>query len=249
MTLKRAFIGSAMLVAAGAPPAACALTGAETPEAPSAKILRGSDLNHARQLVVYEAADCPYCRKFHAEILDDWKADVALVRTFSSDAPTEWSLEKALFATPTIVLFVDGREVTRYTGYNGERERFWKWLGFNLLSPEQQAVAFQQGTEPPFTGSHLDEKRPGTFVDPITGAALFRSDAKFDSGTGWPSFFDPLPGALTLIEDNSHGMRRMEVRSASSGIHLGHVFDDGPPPSHKRYCINGNVLKFVPDEP
>ncbi|MFZ9646710.1 MAG: peptide-methionine (R)-S-oxide reductase MsrB, partial [Fluviibacter sp.] len=93
----------------------------------------------------------------------------------------------------------------------------------------------------------LDEKRPGTFVDPITGAPLFRSDTKFNSGTGWPSFFNPVPGSITLHEDTAHGMTRVEVRSASSGIHLGHVFDDGPPPTHKRYCINGNVLKFVPD--
>ncbi len=98
------------------------------------------------------------------------------------------------------------------------------------------------------TGSNLDEKRPGTFVDPISGVALFRSDTKFESGTGWPSFFNPLPGAITLHEDVSMGMKRVEVRSASSGIHLGHVFDDGPPPTHKRYCINGNVLKFVPDQ-
>ena len=100
----------------------------------------------------------------------------------------------------------------------------------------------------PGSGSHLDEKRPGFYVDPITGANLFRSDAKFESGTGWPSFFNPVEGALELRVDNSHGMRRVEVLSKSSGIHLGHVFDDGPPPTGKRYCINGNVLKFVPDE-
>ena len=76
---------------------------------------------------------------------------------------------------------------------------------------------------------------------------LFRSDTKFESGTGWPSFFNPVPGAIVLHEDDAYGMKRVEVRSASSGIHLGHVFDDGPAPTHKRYCINGNVLKFVPD--
>jgi peptide methionine sulfoxide reductase msrA/msrB len=152
-----------------------------------------------------------------------------------------------LFATPTIVLFEKGQEVSRYTGYSGETARFWQWLGFRLLTPEQQKIAFEQGTERAYTGSHLDEKRPGNFVDPITGVALFRSDRKYESGSGWPSFFSPLEGAVTLHEDVSHGMKRVEVRSASSGIHLGHVFDDGPAPTYKRYCINGNVLKFVPD--
>ena len=118
----------------------------------------------------------------------------------------------------------------------------------NPLSPTQCLVAFQSGTERPFTSPLLNEHRAGTFVDLITGAPLFRSDTKFDSGTGWPSFFQPVSGAITLHEDNSHGMRRVEVRSASSGIHLGHVFDDGPAPTGKRYCINGNVLKFVPDQ-
>ncbi|MEW6445382.1 MAG: peptide-methionine (S)-S-oxide reductase MsrA [Pseudomonadota bacterium] len=206
-------------------------------------------LHFDRQLVVFEAEDCPFCKKFHAEVLESWSADTPVVSTFNPNPPKDWVLEKALFATPTIVLFEKGREVSRFTGYNGEKERFWKWLGFQLLTPQQQKIAFEQGTERPFTGSHLDEKRPGVFVDPITGAPLFRSDAKFNSGTGWPSFFNPLEGAITLHEDHSHGMRRVEVRSASSGIHLGHVFDDGPPPTGKRYCINGNVLKFVPDRP
>ena len=118
----------------------------------------------------------------------------------------------------------------------------------NPLTPTQCMVAFQSGTERPFTSPLLSEHRKGNFVDLITGTALFRSDTKFDSGTGWPSFFQPVPGAITLHEDNSHGMHRVEVRSASSGIHLGHVFDDGPKPTGKRYCINGNVLKFVPDQ-
>jgi peptide methionine sulfoxide reductase msrA/msrB len=204
-------------------------------------------LNFERQLIVFEAEDCPFCKKFHAEVLDGWKAATPIVATFNPNPPKDWTLEKALFATPTIVLFEKGKEVSRYTGYNGEKDRFWKWLGFQLLTPEQQKIAFEQGTERPFTGSHLDEKRPGMFVDPISGAPLFRSDTKFNSGTGWPSFFNPVDGSIVLVEDNAHGMKRVEVRSASSGIHLGHVFDDGPPPTGKRYCINGNVLKFVPD--
>ena len=225
---------------------------AATPTAarPDIKPLDPKALNLKRQLIVFEAEDCAYCKKFKAEVLDHWKADVPVVRTLSPQPPKGWALEKALFATPTIVLFENGKEVSRYTGYGGgdeAKQRYWKWLGFHLLTPAQQKIAFEQGTERPGTGSHLDEKRPGTFVDPITGAPLFRSDTKFESGTGWPSFFNPVPGAIVEHVDTSLGMRRVEVRSASSGIHLGHVFDDGPPPTGKRYCINGNVLKFVPD--
>lgn len=211
------------------------------------KPLDGKDLNFAQQLVIFEAEHCEYCKLFDQEVLENWQAEVPVVATMNINPPTGWVLEKPLFATPTIVLFRNGKEVARYTGYNGEKTNFWKWLGFQLLTPEQQKIAFEQGTEPPFTASNLDEKRPGKFVDPITGAPLFLSQAKFNSGTGWPSFFDPIEGSVTFHDDDSHGMQRIEVRSASSGIHLGHVFDDGPPPSYKRYCINGNVLKFIPD--
>jgi peptide methionine sulfoxide reductase msrA/msrB len=231
---------------------------AATPLAPSAQwaqsaqALDARQLAFVRQLVVFEAEDCPWCKKFRAEILPDWQTAVPIATSLSSQPPrtgaTVWQLEKALFATPTIVLFEQGREVSRYTGYNGDKERFWQWLGYQLLDPEARRIAFEQGTEPAFAGSHLDEKRPGVFVDPITGAPLFRSDTKYESGSGWPSFFTPVEGAITLHTDHSHGMTRTEVRSASSGIHLGHVFDDGPPPTGKRYCINGNVLKFVPNQ-
>ena len=211
--------------------------------------LDASKLVLARQLVSFEAVDCPYCAKFHAEVMGHWKSPVPIVATLSTQAPSGWTLAKTLFATPTIVLFENGKEVSRYTGYNGEQARFWGWLGQRLLTPEQRRIAFEQGTETAFTGSNLDEHRAGTFVDPISGVPLFRSDTKFESGTGWPSFFQPLPGAVILREDRTHGMTRTEVISASSGIHLGHVFDDGPPPTGKRYCLNGDVLKFVPDTP
>jgi len=82
----------------------------------------------------------------------------------------------------------------------------------------------------------------------VSGAPLFRSGSKFKSGTGWPSFFQPIEGAVKLYPDDEYGMNRTEVRSASSGIHLGHVFDDGPPPTGKRYCINSKVMRFVPDK-
>lgn len=204
-------------------------------------------VNDNRQLIVFTAPDCGFCAQFKRDIMTDWRAELPIREVVSAQTPTGLTLEKPLFATPTIVLFQDNKEVSRYTGYEGDKPRFWQWLGFQLLTPEQQRIAFEQGTERPFTGSHLDEKRPGTFVDPITGAPIFRTDTKFNSGTGWPSFFNPIEGSITYHEDNSHGMKRVEVRSASSGIHLGHVFDDGPPPTGKRYCINGKVLKFIPD--
>jgi len=224
-----------------------AYPGSEKAQGPQHPVLNSSDLNKARQLVVFEAEECPYCKQFKQEVMDTWKSEVPIIATLNPNPPTGWKLDKTLFATPTIVLFENGKEVSRFTGYNGDKPRFWKWLGFQLLTPEQQKIAFEQGTEYAFTGSHLDEKRPGSFVDPITGEALFRSDTKFESNSGWPSFFNPVEGAITEHEDFSHGMSRVEVRSASSGIHLGHVFPDGPAPTYKRYCINGNVLKFVPD--
>lgn len=225
-------------------PGAAARSAVDKPEH---KPLDAKTLDSRRQLIVFEADDCAFCKQFEAEVLGHWQSEVAVARTLSPQPPAGWTLEKALFATPTMVLFENGKEVSRFTGWNGDKPRFWKWLGFHLLTPAQQKIAFEQGTERPGSGSHLDEKRPGTFVDPLTGAPLFRSDAKFDSGTGWPSFFNPLPGALTEHVQFSGRARLVEVRSASSGIHLGHVFDDGPPPTGKRYCINGNVLKFVPD--
>lgn len=200
-----------------------------------------------RQLVVFESESAKDSGRFRAEVLEGWKAGIPMTRSPKGEAPDGLKLADPVKVFPTTVLFEEGREVTRYEGYSGDRGAFWQWVGSRLLTPAQQKIAFEQGTERPGTGAHLKEKRPGTFVDPLTGAALFRSDTKFESGTGWPSFFAAIDGGVTLHEDRGHGMVRVEVRSASSGIHLGHVFDDGPAPTGKRYCINGNVLGFVPD--
>ena len=210
--------------------------------------LDAARLSAEKQLIVFEAKDCPFCLLFRKQVLSGWSADLPIAASLSPQPPPGWSLKQPLWATPTIVLFRGGREQARYTGYHGEREAFWKWLGQATLTEEQRRIAFAAGTERPFSGSLLDNHRPGVYVDPVSGAPLFRSGAKFDSGTGWPSFFDPIEGAVTLHEDHSHGLRRVEVRSASTGIHLGHVFDDGPPPTGRRYCINSEVLRFVADE-
>lgn len=116
------------------------------------------------------------------------------------------------------------------------------------LSEEQYRVLREGGTEAPFSGRLLHEDRDGRFACAACGAPLFASDAKFDSGTGWPSFDAALPGAVTYESDGSYGMRRTEIRCAKCGSHLGHVFDDGPTETGKRYCLNSVCLDFTPEK-
>lgn len=111
------------------------------------------------------------------------------------------------------------------------------------LSPEQYRVTREGGTEPAFSGAYYDEKAPGVYRCVCCESELFRSDEKYDSGSGWPSFFRPAPGAnIRELEDASHGMRRVEVRCGSCDAHLGHVFPDGPAPTGQRFCINSLSL-------
>jgi len=120
----------------------------------------------------------------------------------------------------------------------------WK----KILTPEQYHILREQGTEVPFTGALEYEKRKGTYYSVGCKEAVFRSETKYDSGTGWPSFWKPITSdAVVLREDDTLGEKRIEVLDKCGG-HLGHVFDDGPQPTGKRYCMNSAALKFVPDK-
>ncbi|MEX2275074.1 MAG: peptide-methionine (R)-S-oxide reductase MsrB [Actinomycetota bacterium] len=116
-----------------------------------------------------------------------------------------------------------------------------------LLTPEQYEVLRQKGTEPPFSGAYASTKEDGIYRCAGCGAELFDAATKYESGTGWPSFFEPItPDAVELVEDSGHGMRRIEVTCARCGGHLGHVFPDGPRPTGERYCMNSVSLELEP---
>lgn len=136
------------------------------------------------------------------------------------------------------------KEVTSYNYEVNKSEEEWK----AQLSPIEYEVLREEGTERPFTGKYVDWKEKGTFVCKACQNPLFSSSTKFMSGTGWPSFYEPIKKESVLEkQDHSHGWNRIEVECARCGGHLGHVFEDGPEPTGLRYCINSVCLSFLPE--
>lgn len=140
-------------------------------------------------------------------------------------------------------LFSKDADAARPTGTLGRPAAAWQ----ADVEPERWQILFADGTEPPHSSELNQEKRDGTFVCAACFQPLFTSRTKYESGTGWPSFFEPLPGALETREDRKFFMLRVEYHCARCGGHQGHVFDDGPAPTGQRYCNNGLALRFIAD--
>ena len=200
-------------------------------------------------ILVIDSQDyCPYCEKFKQDVANNYKGSIPLVyRTAIELEGLE--IKTPTWATPTIIFMEDGKEQFSYQGYMNA-ELFYKGLGkFKLGNTEAYDVAFNKGTDTRFCKEYeIFKNTPdGIFVDKLSGAPLFDTRYRFVSRSGWLLFTAPIPNSTYEIPDNSYGIRRTEVKSLSTNIHLGHVFDDGPN-GMPRYCINATVLEFIPRE-
>ncbi len=204
-----------------------------------------SALLSGKQLLVLEAEGyCPYCEKFRADVLDHYKGSLPL--HFRTAGQLQGlTLTTPHDATPTLYLLENGKESAAVRGYLPAKD-FYRLIGaFQLGDSEAYQVAFGKGTDARFCKQYdIFKNTPdGVFTDKISGEVLFDTRDRFDSGTGWLSFTRAVPGSTIEKPDHSYGMQRIEVLAKRSGIHLGHVFDDGPN-GQRRFCINATVLDF-----
>lgn len=202
-------------------------------------------LLNGKHIVVIESENyCPYCEKFKQNVVNDYKGTIAINFRLASQLDG-LTVKTETWATPTILFIGDGKEVFGKQGYMSP-DHFYKALGvFKLGKSEAFNVAFDEGTDGRFCKEYeIFKNTPdGVFVDKLSGAPLFDTRDRFDSGSGWLSFTKAVDGSVIEKPDNSYGMVRTEIRSKTSGIHLGHVFADGPN-GLPRFCINATVLEF-----
>jgi peptide methionine sulfoxide reductase msrA/msrB len=200
-----------------------------------------------KHIVILDAKGyCPYCEKLKKTVINDYEGTIAL-HFRHADQLQSLEIETPTWATPTIIFIENGKEVYAHQGFM-DKPTFYKALGaFKLGDSEAFRVAFNSSTDAPFCKQYdlFKKTGEGVFIDKLSGAPLFDTKDRFNSGTGWLSFKHPVKGSVTYHHDNSHGMRRTEIRSKSSGIHLGHVFKNEGPRGSDRYCINATVLEFV----
>ena len=210
----------------------------------SSEEIDNSLLQEGKQIVVIESESCPYCVKLRENVLSGYQGTIPLSFRTASELKG-LKVKTETWATPTVLFLDNGKEVYGKKGYM-EAETFYKILGlFKLGETEAFSVAFNQGTDARYCKQYQIFKNTpdGVFTDKLSGTALFDTKDRFNSGTGWLSFTKTIEGTVTEHLDTSFGMVRTELRSKSSGIHLGHVFPDGPN-GQPRFCINATVLDF-----
>ena len=200
-----------------------------------------------KEIVVIDAEHCRFCEKFKTHVTDSYKGTVPL-RTAKEHELKGFLLKHKIEGTPTILFIEDGKEIHNHIGYMDEKT-FYKALGEFKLGVESEAfdVAFNHATDSRYCKQYeiFKHVKDGVFIDKISGDILFDTKDRFNSGSGWLSFFKAVDGATIEKEDNTLGMRRVEIIAKKSGAHLGHVFNDAPN-GKQRFCINATVLEFVP---
>ena len=200
-----------------------------------------------KEIVVIDAKHCLFCEKFKKEVSDSYKGSIPL-RTAKEKALQGFALKTKVVGTPTILFIEDGKERFAHVGYMDEKT-FYKAVGEFKLGVKSEAfdVAFNQHTDGKFCKQYEIFKHTGdgVFIDKISGDILFDTRDRFNSGSGWLSFYKAVNGATIEKEDNAFGMHRVEIIAKKSGAHLGHVFDDAPG-GGQRFCINATVLEFIP---
>ena len=182
--------------------------------------------------------------KLKEDVTNSYKGSIPLTYR-TSDQLHDLQIQSPTWATPSVIFLENGKEIFAYQGYLEPKE-FYQMLGkFKLGNSEAYDVAFNKGTDARFCKEYQIFKNTpdGIFIDKLSGEPLFDTNDRFVSRSGWLSFTKPVDGSVYELPDNSYGMQRTEIRSVSTDIHLGHVFDDGPN-GMPRYCINATVLEF-----
>ncbi len=222
-------------------------TGVTFEQTNNASKIDNAPLLSGKHIVILEAPFCPYCEQFKKNVAKHYQGEIPL-HYRQAEQLNDLTLKTPTWATPTIFFLDNGKEVFARQGYMTPKE-FYQALGLFQLGKASKAyeIAFEDGTESRFCKRYdlFKNAGDGVFIDTLSGEPLFDSKDRFNSGSGWLSFTKAIDGSVTEKPDNRFGMKRIEVRAKTSGIHLGHVFEDGPAGS-RRFCINANVLTFKP---